>query len=98
MGILLEIENIKDFIKSCLRDPLFVGFNVYASKHPNRSYILGKCSNSFKAKYVLTVGLDSVDPHERSILYDTIHIALYGKRMDPKRLEDEMILKVEKHQ
>ena len=97
MGVLSEIENIKDFIKSCLRDPDFVGFNVCASKHPGRSYILGKCRDSFKARYTLAVQLDSVDPYERTIIYDTIHIALYGTKMDTKLLEEEMVLKMEKH-
>lgn len=97
MSVLKTIEDIKDFIKHCQQDPKLAGFDVLASKHKGRSYVIAKCTNSFKAKYILTIFLDSLDPYERTIIFDTINIALYGRSLDPRILENIMVGKSETH-
>jgi len=95
--ILAAVEDIKDFIKTCMKDELIAGFDVLASKHKGRSYVIGKRRNSFKVVYTHITKLDSLDPYERAIIFNAIHKAVYGKNMDVDALNNHMISKSEAH-
>lgn len=95
--VLAAVEDIKDFIKACMKDELIAGFDVLASKHKGRSYVIGKRRNSFKVAYTHITKLDSLNPYERAIIFEAIHKACYGKNMDEDDMQNEMVCKSETH-
>jgi len=92
-SILLTLAEITDFVKECLKDKDFVGINVVVSKHPGRSYVLGKTFDSLKAKYILKVQMDYTDPIQRPLIANAVHKGMYGTEMSPEEMEDEMVCK-----
>ena len=91
----VEIEKIKDFVKSCKRIRDFAGFNLCASRHMGQSYILAKKNDSLKAFCHLTIKLDCINPLERVMIFNTINEAMYGKEMAPELLEKELVCKAD---
>lgn len=93
VSVKATLQEITDFVKFCKADKNLAGFNLFVSKIPGKSYILGKVVGDPMPRYVLPIWLDVVDPLQRPIIMDTIHMAYYGKPMEPEKLEDEMICK-----
>jgi len=93
-SILATIEDIKDFVKKCKKDDNLAGFDVLASKHAGRSYIIAKRRDSFKVAYIQAVCLDSLDPVERAIIFEAMHKAIYSKVMY-EQIEAQMVCKSE---
>jgi hypothetical protein len=90
-SILEQVDNIQEWVKACLKDELLAGFDVLASKHKGRSYVIAKRRNSFRVAYIYTTTLDSLDPFERSVIFNAIHVGMYGRSMDVDALNNEMI-------
>ena len=94
LDILCEIA---EFVAHCKKDPKLVGFNVMISRHPGKSYILGKVDDSLQAKYVLPILIDYMDPIQRPIIANSIFRGLHGVDMTPEALEAEMVSKVDEY-
>ena len=95
MSVKKTLEEIKDFVRWCKRDPDLAGFNVRISKHIGTSYILGKVKHSMEPKYVLPIMLDYANPIERPMIANAIYKAIHSKSMTPEALEDEMVCKAD---
>ncbi len=95
-SVLAVIEDIKEFVRHCQKDKMLAGFDVLASKHKGRSYLIAKRTNSFKIAYVRQIKLDSLDPYQRSIIFEAMHKAIYGK-VNYDLIENEMVCKSEPH-
>lgn len=95
VSVLETLAEIGEFVRHCAKDPELIGFNVMVSKHPGKSYILGKVDEAKQAKYVLPIWMDYLDPIQCPIISNAIHKALHGEDMTPEQLENLMVSKVE---
>ena len=93
ISILKELAEIEDFVRKVSKEEDVDGFNVYASKHPGKSYILAKTEVHKKAKYALPVMMDYWNPVERPLIANAIHKGMYNAEMSPEALEAEMVEK-----
>ena len=91
LAILAEIE---DFVRSTSKNEEIQGYNVLASKHPNKSYILAKTELHKKPVYVLPIMMDYFHPADRPLIANAIHRGLHnGADLSPEDMEAEMVSK-----
>ncbi len=88
-SVLAAIGEVEDFVRHCMKDPEFAGFNVLVVKVG--SAIVGKNNTSLKPKYVFHTPLDYVNPVERTLIENAIHKGMHGKDAAPEQLEKTMI-------
>ena len=89
--ILATLADIEDFVRTCSKLEDVEGFNVLASKHPGKSYVLAKTEVHKKPAHVLPIMMDYFHPVERPLIANAIHRGLYGYDMDAQAMEDEMV-------
>ena len=95
VSVLATLAEIKDFVRHCNKDERLLGFNMMVSKHPGRSYIMGKTNDSLQAKYVLPIPMDCMDPVQRPLIANAIHEGIHHKSMTAEAMENEMVSKAD---
>jgi len=93
-SVLEIIEDIKEFVAFCKQDKLLAGFDVTPSDIPGKSYLVAKRTTSNEVAYFRRISLDCIDPIQRSIIFEAMQKAVYGK-VDYDEVEKQMICKSE---
>lgn len=91
---LYVLEKIREFTKYWSKFEEVHGFNVYCSRHPERSYILAKNQFALEPVAVLDFPMDYANPVKRPLIVNAISYGMTGvKELPAQVLEDEMVCK-----
>lgn len=93
-SILAIIEDIKEFVAVCKKDKQLAGFDVTPCDIPGKSYLIAKRTTSHDVAYFRRISLDCIDPIQRSIIFEAMYKAIYGKVIY-EDVERQMICKSE---